>query len=138
MTHFVPPSSLSRLAALEARYDGPIPIHDIHALRHGSTLAADIAETEAEVAFFRAMILSSGTASRAWLRRGNRSMTLALQADARRHLKAWRSARHKLAELLQEWKAREARVDAARQRLLDIVGAKIIAPLVRGPEESMR
>jgi hypothetical protein len=110
----------------------------MRALRHGSVLAADIAETEAEVAFFRAMILSSRTSSRAWLRRGNQSMTAAVQADARRYLRAWRRARHKLAELLQEWNAREARVDAAQQRLLAIVGAKIIAPLVRGPEESMR
>ena len=138
MTHSISPSYLSRLAALEARYDGPIPAHDIRALRHGSVLAADIAETEAEVAFFRAMIVASRTSSRAWLRRGNRSMTLAVQADTWRYLRAWRKARHKLAELLQELKAREARVDTAQQRLLAIVGAKIIAPLVRGLEESMR
>jgi len=138
MTHFVSPSHLSRLAALEARYDGPIPAHGMRAWRHGSALASDIAETEAEIAFFRAMIIASRTSSRAWLRRGNRSMTSAVQADGRRYLKAWRNARHKLAELLQEWNAREARVDAAQQRLLAIISAKIIAPLIRGLEESMR
>jgi hypothetical protein len=65
-------------------------------------------------------------------------MAAAVRADGRRYLRAWRQARHKLAELLQEWNAREARVDAAQQRLLAIVGAKIITPLVRGLEESMR
>ena len=137
MTHTVPASYLSRLTALEARYDGPIPIHDMRTWRHGSALAADIAETEAEIAFFRAMIVNSRASGRAWLRRGNRSMTAAVQADAWRYLRAWRGARHKLAELLQDLNAREARVDAAQQRLLAIVGAKIIAPLVRGSEESM-
>jgi hypothetical protein len=84
------------------------------------------------------MIIANRTSSRAWLLYGNRSMTLAVQADTWRYLRAWRKARHKLAELLQELKAREARVDTAQQRLLAIVGAKIIAPLVRGHEESMR
>ena len=138
MTQTVSDSYFSGLATLEARYDGPIPTYDLRALRHGSALAADIAETEAEVAFFRAMILSSRASSRAWLRRGNRSMTAAVQADAWRYLRAWRRARHKLAELLHESKAREACVDAAQQRLLAIVGAKIIAPLIRGIEESTR
>jgi hypothetical protein len=55
MIHPIP--TLIRLVELEARYDGPIPAAERRALLFGSALAADIAETRAEIAFFRAMIV---------------------------------------------------------------------------------
>lgn len=130
------PGPLCRLAELEARYDGPIPERELIALRFGSALAADIAETKAEIIFFRTMARRARNGGKAWLERGNRPMAKATAADARAYLDAWRNRRHKLAELLQELSVRKARVDIARQQMLAMVGAAIIAPLIAGGQES--
>lgn len=123
------PSPLSRLNALEARYDGIIPQAEIDALRCGSALAAEIAETRAEIAFFCIMARHARISGKAWLQRGNRRMAEATIIEARAYLSAWRKHRHKLAELLQETNVRQARLDIARQQTLAMVGANIIAPL---------
>lgn len=130
------PGPLSRLAELEARYDGPIPERELMRLRFGSALAADIAETKAEIMFFRDMARRARIGGKAWLERGNRTMARAAAADARAYLAGWRNRRHKLAELLQELSMREARADIARQQTLAMVGAAIVAPLVAGGQES--
>jgi hypothetical protein len=123
------PSILCRLNALEARYDGIIPQIELDALRGGSRVAAEVAETKAEITFFRVMVRHARISGKAWLKRGNRRMAEATIIEAKAYLSAWRRRRHKLAELLQETNMREARVDIARQQTLAMVGARIIAPL---------
>jgi hypothetical protein len=123
------PSMLRCLNALEARYDGAIPEIELRALRFGSARAAEIAETRAEITFFRTMARHARISGKAWLARGNRRMAAATLAEAKAYLFAWRKCRHKLAELLHEMKVREARVDIARQQTLAMVGTHIIAPL---------
>ena len=127
---------LARLAELECRYDGPIPACERRKLEFGSLLAAEIAETKAEIAFFRTLVQRAREAAKARRRRGDRPRAAALRNDAWLYLHAWRKRRHKLAELLQEFVVREARADIARQRTLAMIDAAIVAPLVTGVEET--
>ena len=138
MTHSPSPSVmyLAKLTELEFRYDGPIPAAERQALRFGSVLAAEIAETKAEIVFFRALIRGARRTGKEWRRRGNRPKAAAMRNDTWLYLRAWRKRRHKLAELLHESMEREARADIARQRTLAMVDAAIVAPLVMGAEES--
>jgi hypothetical protein len=128
------PSVLRQLNALEAHYDGAIPQSELDTLHYSSAIAAQIAETQAEITFFRIMARHARISGKAWLKRGNPRMATGTIAEAKAYLCAWRKRRHKLAELLQETKAREARVDIARQQTLAMVGAQIIAPLAGGQE----
>lgn len=138
MNHRIP--TLIRLAELEARFDGPIPAAERRALPFGSAVAADIAGTRAEIAFFRAMIERTRRAGKAWLSRGNREMATHASADSRLYLAAWRDRRRRLAELLHnathESKQQEMRVISAQQRTLAAIASTIVAPLVDGFRET--
>jgi hypothetical protein len=128
-------SPLICLVSLEARYDGPIPAAERRALAFGSALEADIAETSAEIAFFRAMIERTRRAGKAWLHRGNREMAAHARFDLRLYLSAWRSRRSRLAKLLHHVRVRGTPVGDATRQTLAVIATQIIAPLVEGAEE---
>lgn len=127
--------ALIRLADLEARYDGPVPSYERRALAFGSALAADIAETRAEIAFFRSMIQRTRRAGKAWVARGNREMAAHARADSRLYLRAWRDRRRLLCELLPHAKARPTRIDDASRRTLAMIASEIVAPRIEGTKE---
>ena len=131
---FIP--ALVRLADLEARYDGPIPLSERSALAFGSALAAEIAETRAEIAFYRAMIQRTRRAGKAWLARGDREMAAHAHTDLHLYLRAWRSRRRLMAELLLQAKARQMPAGDAVRRTLAIIASEIVAP--RAEEKEYR
>ena len=119
------PSPLTRLADLEARYDGPIPTSEMNALRHGTALAADIAEARAEIAFFRGMAAQARRSGKAWRDRGESVLAARAIADCRIYLTGWRARRRRLEAL-----ERTDRIDTARVRTLSAIDG-LLAPLTR-------
>jgi hypothetical protein len=116
---------LIRLAELEARYDGPIPTRQLNALRHGTALAADIAEARAEIAFFRGMAARARHSGKTWRDRGESVLAARAVADCRIYLAGWRARRRRLEAL-----ERTDRIDTARVRTLSAIDC-LLAPLTR-------
>jgi hypothetical protein len=98
-THSSSVSPLTRLAELEARYDGPIPDCALDALRHGSALAADLAEVRAEISFFREMATRSRRSGKTWRGRGHDNLAARALVDCRVYLAGWRARRRRLKTL---------------------------------------
>ncbi|MGE5537313.1 MAG: hypothetical protein ACM30I_01755 [Gemmatimonas sp.] len=109
-------SPLARLAELEARYDGPVPTDERRALRHGTAAGADIAETRAEIAFFRAMVLRARRCGKMRPAVRNDGAVRRALTDGRIYLAAWRSRRQRLAALERE-RARDDGCGHREQRL---------------------
>jgi hypothetical protein len=137
---FPSPSPLARLRQLEARYDGPIPTDELRALRFGSLLAAEIAETRSEIVFFRELILRTRRAAKQWRESGQAAATKDALGDLRAYHAAWRNRHRSLAKLLDEKRSREseARVADARSRTLEAIADLVIAPLARAASDRPR
>jgi hypothetical protein len=118
-------STLARRAELETRYDGPIPTRALDALRHGSPLAADIAETRAEIAFFRDMAARARRSGKTWRARGEFALAARAATDCRIYLAGWRLRRRRLQVL-----ERARRVEAAGLRTMSAI-VSLLAPLTR-------
>ncbi|HTI86327.1 MAG TPA: hypothetical protein VL966_06965 [Alphaproteobacteria bacterium] len=117
------PAPLARLADLEARYDGPIPQRELDALRHGSALAADVAEIRAEIACFRELAARSRRSGKAWRARGNDQLATCALMDCRVYLGGWRARRRRLTAL-----ERAQRLDIAYDRTRSAIDG-LLAPL---------
>ncbi len=118
---------LEAYAALERRYDGPMPAEALERLRFGSALKAEIAKIEASIAFFREQIVEMRRSARRWCRRGNLEMARRNIEDSRLYLAEWRALRRRLAALRTELGARRsARAERAQllnaKRVLDLIG----------------
>lgn len=125
-THTSSVSPLARLAELETRYDGPIPDREFNALRHGSALAADLAEVRAEISFFREMAARSRRSGKTWRARGNEELAARALVDCRIYLAGWRARRRRLKAL-----ERAQRLDVAHDRTRSAIGG-LLAPLITG------
>ena len=86
-------------ADLERRYTGPIPQEALDRLRYGSSLNAEIAETEGTIAFYRDQIVRMRPSAKRWRARGNLGMARLNIADSWFYLRQWRALRARLAEL---------------------------------------
>jgi hypothetical protein len=129
-----PIPTLTRLLELEARYDGPIPAAERRALAFGAPIAADIAETRADVAFFRTMAARTRRAGKCWLRRGDAERAARARADSRLYLSAWRRRRRRLAEL-ERTHAHDIGIAADERRILATIASQIVAPCSDGNVE---
>jgi hypothetical protein len=122
-THAPCTSLLARLAEIEARYDGPIPSRELDALRYGSPLAADIAETRAEIAFFRDMAARARRSGKVWRAQCETTRASRARTDCNIYLAGWRSRRRRLRAL-----ERVLLVDAGPRHTLSAIDGRV-APL---------
>lgn len=122
---------LEASAALERRYDGPIPAEPLERLRFGSALEAEIAKIEASVAFFREQIVEMRRSARRWFGRGNLEMARRNIEDSRLYLAEWRVLRRRLADLRTELAARKS----ARAERAQLLNAKRVLDLIRQAAE---
>ena len=118
---------LADYAALERRYDGPIPADALDRLRFGSGLKAEISRTEDSIVFFRQEIVRMRKSARRWFERGNLEMARHNIADSRLYLREWRTLRRRLENLRAKLRAKDrARAERAQllnaKRVLDLIG----------------
>ena len=123
--------TLEASAALERRYDGPIPAEPLERLRFGSALEAEIAKIEASVAFFREQIVEMRRSARRWFGRGNLEIARRNIEDLRLYLAEWRVLRRRLADLRTELAARKS----ARAERAQLLNAKRVLDLIRQAAE---
>jgi hypothetical protein len=114
-------------AALERRYDGPIPIDALDRLRFGSGLMAEMARIEDSIAFFRQEIVRMRRSAKRWFERGNIEMARQNITDSRLYLGEWRTLRRRLGDLRAEARDKDrARGERAQllnaKRVLDLIG----------------
>jgi hypothetical protein len=93
-------SDLSRLAYLEQKYDGAIPADELAALRYGSAIDRDIAETQQQQEFYRNMLLRAVKSAKTWRKQGNEKMAQSNRNDAWCYLRSLRVQRRQLIGLL--------------------------------------
>ena len=113
-------------AALERRYDGPIPADALDRLRFGSALMAEIARTEDSIVFFRQEIVRMRKSARRWFERGNLEMARQNITDSRLHLREWRTLRRPLGHL----RAKPLAKDRARGERAQLLNAKRVLDLI--------
>ncbi len=106
-------SQLSKLAALENRFDGTIPPSQLRASRYPSALHAQLEEYRGQVEFYRGMVLQNVKSSKEWRRRGNIAMSQSTARDAWRYLHGWRVHRRNVAQIEE---AIAARVEQETER----------------------
>jgi hypothetical protein len=114
-------------AALERRYDGPIPIDALDRLRFGSGLMAEMARIEDSIVFFRQEIVRMRRSAKRWFERGNIEMARQNITDSRLYLREWRTLRRRLENLRAKLRAKDrARAERAQllnaKRVLDLIG----------------
>lgn len=127
---------LQRLLDLEARYDGPIPAAERRAHALGSAAAVARATLQTEIALYRAMIVRTRRAGKAWLHRGNREMAAHARDDSWLYLNAWRDRRRTLAEHLHRSQSGcDTRLGETHRHTLAAIASHIIAPLIEGTGE---
>ena len=90
---------MSSYANLERRYDGAIPESLLKAARHGSALAAKIADVETTIRFFRSEIVEFTASAHRWRERGAENRVADNISYLRHCLADWRAARKELARL---------------------------------------
>jgi hypothetical protein len=100
-------SHLRTLSDLQLQYDGPIPESERDALRHGSHLASLIASEQANVNFYRNMIVRNRLSAHEWFRRGNIVMAENNRRDGWIYLTGWRNARKALEQFKRERRVAE-------------------------------
>ncbi len=86
-------------ADLERRYDGAIPQSLLKAARHGSALAAKIADIETTIRFYRSEIVEFTASVHRWRERGAENRVADNVSYLRHCLADWRAARKELASL---------------------------------------
>ncbi len=114
-------------AALERRYDGPIPIDALDRLRFGSGLMAEMTRIEDSIVFFRQEIVRMRRSARRWFERGNIEMAHQNITDSRLYLREWRTLRRRLENLRAKLRAKDrAQAERAQllnaKRVLDLIG----------------
>ncbi len=122
---------LKAYAALERRYDSPIPTEALEELRFGSALEAEVAKIEASIAFFREQIVEMRQSAKRWFHRGNLEMARRNIEDSRLYLAEWRVLRRRLAVLRPELGARKS----ARAERAQLLNAKRVLDLIRQAAE---
>ncbi len=122
---------LKAYAALERRYDGPIPAEALEGLRFGSALEAEVAKIEVSIAFFREQIVEMRQSAKRWFHRGNLEMARRNIEDSRLYLGEWRVLRRRIAVLRPELGARKS----ARAERAQLLNAKRVLDLIRQAAE---
>ena len=87
-TFAAPRDTLAAIAALERRYNGPVPEGLLLAARFGSAQSAELLLAEGQAAFFKTMVLAQIRIIRE--RRSDGSFYPALLADLALYRRCWR------------------------------------------------
>ena len=98
-TPLSPQARAEAYAALERRYDGPIPQAALDRLEYGSATNAEIARTSDSIAFFHGEIRCMRRSAKRWTERGNREMARQNIEDSWLYLREWRALRRHLKDL---------------------------------------
>ena len=109
-------SQLSKLAALENRFDGTIPPSQLRASRYPSALHAQLEEYRGQVEFYRGMVLQNVKSSKEWLKRGQLNNSRSCAKDAWLYLRGWRHHRKAVEQIEEMIASRVAEEEAREER----------------------